>query len=138
MEYSRFPGQNLRRKMLTALKLQMHTMLISTAYNSQHIVVLNLHKCMTETAKKMLAYVQNVTKDETRMSKTIIGIVPINVLARFLTPETGIIRDLTDLALAIMKSHRNRLRSKDYQCTIGRDLLQWFETLRLLTTMTIF
>jgi len=73
VEYSRAPGQNLRRKTLTSLKLQLQTMLLSTAYNSRHTVVLNVYNCMLEVGRKTLAYVKNVTKDEAKISKSLQG-----------------------------------------------------------------
>ena len=73
VEYSRAPGQNLRRKIMTVLKLQLQTMLLSTAYNSRQTVVLNVYNCMFEVGKRTFAYVKNVAKYETKITKSLQG-----------------------------------------------------------------
>ena len=83
VEYSRAPGQNIRRKTLTSLKLQLQTMLLSTAYNSRHTVVSNVYNCMFEVARKTIAYIKNVTKDESRISKSLHGSVDTFALLKF-------------------------------------------------------
>lgn len=73
VEYSRSPGRNLRRKTMSALKIQLHTMLLSTSYNSYKTVVLNLGSCMTDVAGKTLAYLRCFAQDTDRLSKTLRG-----------------------------------------------------------------
>jgi len=60
VEYSRLPGQTFYRKSLNALKLQMHTMLLSTSYNGFETVLSNLYHCFMEVALKSYHYVRSL------------------------------------------------------------------------------
>ncbi|EMC91354.1 hypothetical protein BAUCODRAFT_80286 [Baudoinia panamericana UAMH 10762] len=60
VEFSRLPGQSFYRKMLTALKLQMHAMLLSTSYNATRTVLRNLHHAFFEVALKCHHYLQSL------------------------------------------------------------------------------
>lgn len=44
----------------SALKLQMHAMLLSTSYNSVETVLSNLYHCFTEVAQKSYHYVRSL------------------------------------------------------------------------------
>lgn len=58
---------------MAALKIQLHTMLLSTGYNSYRTVVLNLYHCMTDVASKTLAYIRCFAKDGAKLCHTLKG-----------------------------------------------------------------
>lgn len=58
VEYTRLPGQSFYRKILSAIKLHMQTMLLSTNYNSIDTVLSNLYHSFAETALKSYHYIR--------------------------------------------------------------------------------
>lgn len=109
VEYSTMPGSNFRRKTLAALKLQLHTMLLDTSYNTLATVWENLHECMLDVARKMLQYLRSLG--------------PGKKPSALMIAKT--VEDLTALACAMMRSKRNKTRSVGYQCAVSRAAVQW-------------
>jgi len=58
---------------MMALKIQLHTMLLSTGYNSYRTVVLNLYNCMIDVAGKTLSYIRCFAKDGAKLCSTLKG-----------------------------------------------------------------
>jgi hypothetical protein len=82
---------------------------------------------MLEVAKKTLAYLNDVTKEKGRLSKTLTSKYESCCSTNKQADRTtiGMMKDLIALATAMMKSNRNKLRSADYQCSVGQSLLRW-------------
>lgn len=72
VEYSKLPGQTFYRKTLTALKLQMQPMLLSTAYNRPETVLANLYHCFSEVAMKSYHYIRSLPGEKQPGSKLLI------------------------------------------------------------------
>lgn len=58
VEFSKLPGESFKRKMLSALAIQMHTMLLDTTHNSIASVLSNMYLLMSECATRTLHYIQ--------------------------------------------------------------------------------
>lgn len=77
MEYSNLPGQTFYRKTLkyaqrlctrigadksSTLKIQLHTMILDTSFNSIKTVLSNLYQCFVESARKCYHYTKCLAK----------------------------------------------------------------------------
>ncbi|KAK3048525.1 Telomerase reverse transcriptase [Extremus antarcticus] len=87
VEYSKLPGQTFYRKTLSALKLQMQPMLLSTSYNSLPTVLSNLRHSFIEVAQKSYHYIHSLPASKQPPNKLI----------------TRTIDDLIKLACVLMK-----------------------------------
>ncbi|KAI7675364.1 hypothetical protein KC318_g994, partial [Hortaea werneckii] len=104
VEYSRLPGQTFYRKTLNALKLQMHAMMLSTAYNSERTVFMNLYHSFVEVALKTYHYVHSMPTHKQPEHRLIIRTV----------------EDTIKLACTLIK--RRKCTSKDilpYKCSVN-------------------
>nr|POE63424.1 isoform 2 of telomerase reverse transcriptase [Quercus suber] len=110
VEYSRLPGQSFYRKTLSALKLQMHPMLLSTTYNGTPTVLRNLHHAFLEVATKSYYYLRSLAGVKRPGDSLIIKTVD----------------DLIRLACVLMK-HRTRPGGEDaqYACTVTSAQARW-------------
>lgn len=73
VEYSKLQGQSFYRKSLSALKLHMRAMHLSTSYNSLETVLSNLHHAFNEVACKSYAYIKSLPNEKQPSSKLIIS-----------------------------------------------------------------
>ncbi|KAK5663294.1 hypothetical protein OQA88_3721 [Cercophora sp. LCS_1] len=64
VEYGRTQGQNFKRKVLNAFKVQSHLVFYDTAHNSRQAVLANAYGAFVETATKMWAYARCLPKDK--------------------------------------------------------------------------
>ncbi|KAI7488359.1 hypothetical protein KC351_g2021, partial [Hortaea werneckii] len=104
VEYSRLPGQTFYRKTLNALKLQMHAMLLSTAYNSEQTVLMNLYHSFVEVALKTYHYINSMPAQKQPGYRLI----------------TRTVEDTIKLACTLIK--RRKCTSKDmlpYKCSVN-------------------
>ncbi|KAI6887672.1 hypothetical protein KC360_g3080 [Hortaea werneckii] len=112
VEYSRLPGQTFYRKTLNALKLQMHAMLLSTAYNSERTVLMNLYHSFVEVALKTYHYVHSMPAQKQPGYQLI----------------TRTVEDTIKLACTLIK--RRKWTSKDklpYKCSVNNAQTRWLE-----------
>ncbi|TKA26334.1 hypothetical protein B0A50_05113 [Salinomyces thailandicus] len=110
VEYSKLPGQTFYRKTLNGLKLQMHAMLLSTAYNHLHTVLGNLYHGFVEVAQKAYHYSRSLPADKQPGDQLVIRTID----------------DLIKLACVLMK--RRKRTSKDllpYDCAITNAQARW-------------
>lgn len=66
-------GYILTDRMSSALKLQMHAMLLSTSYNSTETVLSNLYHTFTEVAQKSYHYVKSLPSAQQPESQLMIS-----------------------------------------------------------------
>ncbi|KAH9844449.1 Telomerase ribonucleoprotein complex - RNA binding domain [Teratosphaeria destructans] len=110
VEFSKIPGQSFYRKTLHALKLQMHAMLLSTAYNSLATVLSNLYHVFVEVALKAYHYIRSLPSRKQPGDELMCKAID----------------DLTKLAFVLMK--RRKRSSKDilpYECRISNAQTRW-------------
>jgi len=73
VEYTRLPGQSFYRKILSAIKLHMQAMLLSTNYNSVDTVLSNLYQSFAETALKSYHYIRALPTAKQPRDKVVIS-----------------------------------------------------------------
>lgn len=76
VEYSQVPGLSFHRKTLSALKLQMNPMLLSTRYNSLQTVLSNLYHSFSEVAQKSYHYIRSLPANKRPGDRLIIRTLP--------------------------------------------------------------
>ncbi|KAI9655689.1 MAG: hypothetical protein M1831_004841 [Alyxoria varia] len=107
-EYSKMPGNTFRRKMTSAAKIHMHTMLFDMSHNTPTTVLRTLHKLLLESASRCFHYLKCVP-----------------ALKRTSTLLIDIVKDLAALTIAKLRSRRNRARCPQYKCSIRQETVRW-------------
>ncbi|KAK3677630.1 Telomerase reverse transcriptase [Recurvomyces mirabilis] len=110
VEYTNLPGQAFYRKILNALKLHMHAMLLSTKYNSLATVYGNIYHGFLEVAQKCYHYIRSLQTTKQPGEKLLIKTID----------------DTIKLACVLMK-HR-KTTGKDampYECSVTHAQTRW-------------
>lgn len=145
VEHSKLPGQTFYRKTLNALKLQMHSMVLSTEYNSLQTVLSNLYHSFSEVAQKTLHYIRSLPAEKQPGDKLVISesheaaaracsfpsywrlvVLDVQKDADARPLLLGAVDDLIKLACVLMK--RRKRTSKDampYECAVSNVQARW-------------
>ncbi|KAL2259032.1 hypothetical protein VTK26DRAFT_7436 [Humicola hyalothermophila] len=109
VEFSRCPGRNFTRKVISAFKIQSHLMLFDTSLNPRRTVLTNIYSAFVETATKMWAYAR--------------------CMAVVKRPSSGVVVDtiktLIDVAFVLLTSRARKARYPGYECTVRKMELAW-------------
>ncbi|CAK3842412.1 Telomerase reverse transcriptase [Lecanosticta acicola] len=118
VEYTKLPGQTLYRKTLNALKLQMHAMHLSTAYNDVETVLSNVYHCFSELAQKCYHYVKSLPVSKQPGSSLVVRTVD----------------DSIKLACVLMKRRKKTKKDiLDYECCVKWNQTRWLACVAFLS-----
>lgn len=109
VEHARLPGQNFRRKVLNAFRIQSHLMFFDTAHNAPQTVLVNVYDALCETATKAWAYARCLPRD--RQPGT-----PLLVQTT---------RELVDVAFLLLTSKSRKARYPGYECAVKKTQVLW-------------
>ncbi|GAB1310439.1 Telomerase reverse transcriptase [Madurella fahalii] len=108
VEFSRCPGQNFKRKIINAFKIQSHLMFFDTSHNSRRTVLANIYTAFVETATKMWAYARCMAAGR---------------------PSPGVLVDtiktLIEVSFVLLTSKRRRERFSGYVCAVRKGEVAW-------------
>lgn len=111
VEFSRVPGQNFKRKVINAFKIQSHLMFFDSAHNSQRTILKNIYGAFLETAAKTWAY-----------AKCLSARLKDNQPAGLLIAT---IKELIDVAFLLLTSKTRKLRYPGYRCSVKKTQVAW-------------
>jgi telomerase reverse transcriptase len=109
VEYGRYPGQNFKRKVVNAFKIQSHLMFYDTVHNSQVSVLRNIYKAFVETASKTWAYARCLPKAKRPAAKLVIDVI----------------KDLIGVAFLLLASESRTMRYPGYKCEVKKPQMAW-------------
>lgn len=108
VEHCIAPGYSFTRKMLAALKIQMHAMLLDTSFNDRHVVMLTLYQNFLEVGMKLHRYVKSLPKTKQPQSRSVITTI----------------NEILQLAFTLSQGKRSKVMA-DYQCCITLGQTNW-------------
>ncbi|KAL1879940.1 hypothetical protein VTK73DRAFT_6636 [Phialemonium thermophilum] len=109
VEFSRRPGQNFKRKILNAFKIQSHVMFYDTAHNTQKTTLGNMYHAFVETATKAWAYIRCLPKEKRPSPRLVVAAA----------------QDLINVAFLLFKSKSRAARYPGYHCGITKSEVAW-------------
>lgn len=119
VEYGRYPGQNFKRKVINAFKIQSHLMFYDTAHNSVPGVLANIYSAFVETASKTWAYARCLPRDKRPAARLVIAAI----------------KDLVDVAFLLLASESRAARYPGYKCEIKRPQMAWLAMVAFRTVL---
>lgn len=102
VEHNNAPGHSLTRKMLSALKIQMHAMLLDTSFNDWRVVMLTLYQNFLEVGMKLHRYIKCLPKSKKPRNGMIIATIS----------------EVLRLAFTLSQNKQSKVMA-DYRCTIN-------------------
>lgn len=115
-------GSAFCRKMVTCLKMQLHTMLIDTSYNAVLTVWRNLHSIMADAANKMLHYSRSLPKTQR---------LPPQMLIRTTEHMLSVLKAMTG-------TKRHRHRSERYDFSVSTAAVRWITAIAFGETFAAY
>jgi len=109
VEYGRYPGQNFKRKVVNAFKIQSHLMFYDTTHNSLSGVLGNIYAAFVETASKTWAYARCLPKAKRPTARLV----------------TDAIKDLIDVSFLLLASESRAARYPGYRCEVKKPQVAW-------------
>lgn len=109
VEYGRYPGQNFKRKMLNAFRIQSHLMFFDTTHNPPPTVLSNLYSAFIETASKTWAYARCLPKAKRPPATLVIAAI----------------RELVGVAFLLLAGESRAARYPGYRCEVKRQQVAW-------------
>ncbi|TPX14184.1 uncharacterized protein E0L32_000578 [Thyridium curvatum] len=109
VEFSRFPGQNFKRKVLNAFKIQSHLMFFDTTHNAPCTALRNIHGAFCETATKMWAYARCLPKGKQPSPRLVVDTI----------------KELIDVAYMLLAGKSRRQRYPGYKFGVRRAQVAW-------------
>lgn len=119
VEYGRYPGQNFRRKVINAFKIQSHLMFFDTAHNSLPTVLSNVYSAFVETAGKTWAYARCLPRGKRPTARLVVGAI----------------RDLIDVAFLLLASESRAARYPGYRCEVKKQQVAWLAMVAFRTVL---
>ncbi|KAJ9129600.1 Telomerase reverse transcriptase [Pleurostoma richardsiae] len=109
VEFSRLPGQNFKRKVLGAFKIQSHLMYFDTAHNSARTTLRSLSAAFLETAAKAWAYDRCMPRGRRPGPRLMAATV----------------QELVEAAFRLLTSRARSARYPGYKCSVNRTQVAW-------------
>lgn len=109
VEYGRYPGQNFKRKVINAFKIQSHLMFYDTTHNSLPRVLGNIYTAFVETASKTWAYARCLPKAKRPAARLVIDAI----------------KELIDVAFLLLASRSRAARYPGYVCEVKKPQMAW-------------
>ena len=109
VEFARLPGQNFKRKVLNAFRIQSHLMFFDTTHNSPQTTLKNIYDALYETATKMWAYAKCLPRERQPGTQLLIQTI----------------RELVDVSFLLLTSKSRKARYPGYECTVKKTQVLW-------------
>lgn len=109
VEFSRHPGQNFRRKVINAFKIQSNVMFFDTRHNTLGTVLRNLQDALIETATKAWAYARCLPPGKQPSPRLIMDTIS----------------NLAGVAYSLLTSTVRKKKNPGYECKITRGQVRW-------------
>lgn len=119
VEYGRFQGQNFKRKVINAFKIQSHLMFYDTVHNSVPSVLRNVYTAFVETAGKTWAYARCLPKAKRPSTKLLIDAI----------------KDLIAVSYLLLASESRAARYPGYLCEVKKPQMAWLAMIAFRTVL---
>lgn len=119
VEYGRYPGQNFKRKVINAFRIQSQLMFFDTSHNPPATVLSNLYSAFVETASKTWAYARCLPTSRRPPARLVVAAI----------------RELVGVAFLLLASESRAARYPGYRCEVKRQQVAWLAMVAFRTVL---